>query len=259
MPNWRTGLVEAFPIPEDRRPGYKKKKKSAQANAEIEDVEDELSRLAISIPTEPFRFLDLPSELRNRVYHDVLFSKPEYRSVKRRSSRIACLLVSKRMHGEAAYVLYTTQKFKVFPVQVFDAPPTVVELPPRYQAFVANLEMIVGPSWKDPPKSWKVTKGMVRAFQRLTSVQTLRVFIECDPTHPTFARYRRSYNFYTDFCGDLLGDVLDAMPQLQQVEFDGNPSVDVNGPLVSRLREEAKDQEKEIKWGKQANWAYKHV
>lgn len=257
MPNWRTGLVEAFPIPEDRRPGYKKKKKAATQDAEIQQLEDNLSDLAISIPTEPFRFVDLPSELRNRVYDYVLFSKPEYRSARRRGSRVACLLVNKKMHEEAAYILYTTHKFKVFPVQLFDAPPTVVELPLRYLPYVANIEMVVGPSWTDPPKSWRITRGTARCLKRLTSVQTLRVFVEFDPSHPAFARYRKSYSFYTDYCGDLLGDVLEVMPQVRQVELDGNPGVDVHGPLVSRLKEEILEQDKEVKWGKQANWAHK--
>lgn len=259
MPNWRSGLVEAFPIPEDRRPGWKKKKKVVKENEEVEQLEEDLSQLAISIPTEPFRFFDLPSELRNRVYDLVLFSKSEYHSVRRKGSRIACLLASKRMHEEAAYILYTTYRFKVFPVQLFDAPPTVVELPQRYLPYVANIEMVVGPSWTDPPASWRVTRGTGRCLKKLTSVQTLRVFVEFDPSHPAFARYRRSYNYYTDFCGDLLKKVLEAMPQVHQVELDGNSGVDVNGPLVSRLRVEALEQETEVKWGKQANWAHKHV
>lgn len=248
MPNWRTGLVEAFPIPEDRRPGWKKKKKrSNEASKDVEDVEKALSRLTISIPTEPFRFFDLPPELRNRTYHYILFSKPEDYRVRRRNGRTACLLVSKKMHEEAAYILYATHRFKIFPIQRFDEPPTVVDLPPRYLSFVVNLEMIVGSSWTDPPKSWEVNYEMTQCLKRLTSVRELRVFVEFDPTHPAFAHSLRSDSFYTDFCGDLLGDVLVSMPQLRQVEIDANPGIDVHGPLVSRLREEAQEQGKEIK------------
>ncbi|KAK5092690.1 hypothetical protein LTR70_006760 [Exophiala xenobiotica] len=265
MPNWRDGLVEAFPIPEDRRPGWKRRaRKAAQEAAEAEAVEvsEALSRLDLSIiPSEPFRFFDLPSELRNRIYHYTLFSKPAYRDAKgrRRSSRLAALLVSKKMHDEAAYILYSTTKFPLFFVQAFESPPLVSELATRYQIYVANLKMILGPSWTDPPKHWKVTPRLARCLKRLTAVQTLRVFVEFDPSHPAFEKYRKSYSFYTDFCGDLLGEVLEAMPQLRYVELDGNPGVDVDGPLVSRLRQEAEEEEKEVRWGKQADWAHKHM
>jgi len=264
MPNWRDGLVEAFPVPEDRRKGYKKKKKSAvQDGAEdaSTDVGEAFSNLAIStIPSTPFPFFDLPSELRNRIYNLILFSKPEYRSAKgaRRGSRLTCLLVSKKMHDEASYMLYTTQRFKIFMVQQFDMPPLIEELPAHYQKLVTNLEMVVGSSWTAPPKSWKVTKTLARCLRKLPNVQTLRVFVDFDPSHPAFARYRVSYAFYTDFCGDLLGDVLEAMPRLKYVELDGNPGVDVDGPLVRRLREEAKETGKEIRWGSQAGWAHKY-
>lgn len=264
MHNWHDGLVEAFPIPEDRRPGWKRRARKAAAEAaeaEAHEISEALVRLDLSnVPSEPFPFFDLPSELRNRIYEYALFSRPAYRDARgrRRSSRLAALLVSKQMHDEAAYILYSTTKFPLFFVQAFEALPLVSELAPRYQVYVANLKMILGPSWTDPPKHWKVTPRLSKCLKRLTAVQTLRVFVEFDPSHPAFEKYRRSYSFYTDFCGDLLGEVLDAMPQLQYVELDGNSGVDVNGPLVGRLKQEAEDEEKEIRWGKQADWAHKH-
>ena len=264
MPNWRDGLVEAFPIPEDRRPGWKSRaRKAAQeaAVAEAQEVSEALARLDLSkIPSEPFRFFDLPAEIRNRTYDYALFSKPGYRDAKgrRKSSRLACLLVNRQMHDEAAYMLYSTTRFPLFFVQAFETPPLVSELSSRYQVYVTNLKMILGPSWTDPPKHWKVTPRLAKCLKRLTTLQTLRVFVEFDPSHPAFEKYRRSYSFYTDFCGDLLREVLKAMPQLQYVELDGNSGVDVNGPLVSRLRNEAEDEGKEIKWGKEADWAHKH-
>lgn len=261
MPNWRDGLVEAFPIPEDRRKGYKKKKRPEQQNtSQDETLAESLAQLSVStVPSEPFRFLDLPSELRNRAYEYVLFSKPGYRLANgaRPGSRLACLLVSKQMHEEASYVLYTIQRFKIFMIQQFDMPPLISELPLRYQNLVTNLEMVVGSSWTAPPKSWKVTRPLAKCLKRLPNVQTLRVFVDFDPSHPAFAKYRVSENFYTDFCGDLLGDVLEVMPQLKYVELDGNSAVDAHGPLVSRLKEEAEEEGKEIKWGKQAGWAHK--
>lgn len=87
-------------------------------------------------------------------------------------------------------------------------------------------------------------------------MQTLRIFIELDPSHPVFARYRISLNFYTDFCGDLMNDILAAMPQLKFIELDGNSSVQKNGPLVTRLYTEAEAKGKIVKWGRERNWAH---
>lgn len=281
MPNWRDGLVEAFPIPEDRRPGYRKKKKprfetenatftpGAATTADQtggQTLAEALSSLAITnddehktpIPSEPFPFFDLPAELRNRVYHYHLFSKREYRTVRRPDrARLSPLLVSKRMHSESSHILYSTTAFPVFPLQLFETPPTILDILAKYHSSITNLKLIVGPSWTAIPKSWKVTPRLARILKKLPAIQTLRVFAEFDPSHPTFAKYRVSKDFYTDFCGDLLADVLEVMPQLKYVEFDGNPGVDVNGPLVKRMREEAVEAGKEVRWGKEANWAHK--
>lgn len=269
MPSWRDGLVETFPVPEDRRPGYNRRKRkvakdaaaaAAAEKAEIEELEDALEDLTLShIPSSPFRFFDLPSEVRNLIYDFTLFSKPAYRGAKgrRKASRLSCLLANHKMHAESTYILYSTTRFPLFFLQSFESPPLLSELAPLYLPFVANLRMTVGPSWTDPPKTWRVTRQLTKTLKQLTSVQTLRVFVEFDPSHPAFAKYRRSYGFYTDFCGDLLGDVLEGMPQLKFVELDGNPGVDVNGPLVRRLRGEAVEEEKEVRWGKVAAWAHR--
>lgn len=97
---------------------------------------------------------------------------------------------------------------------------------------------------------------LIRCLDGLEAVQTLRIFIELDPSHPVFARYRVSLGFYTDFCGGLLKAILSAMPRLQFVELDGNPSVQKSGPLVRRLRRVAMEEGREIKWGKERGWAH---
>ncbi len=83
----------------------------------------------------------------------------------------------------------------------------------------------------------------------MISVQTLRIFVEIDPSHPVFAKFRISHGFYTDFSGNLLRDILVAMPQVDVVQIDGRPSVQIDGPLVSRLRKEVEGQARLIRWG----------
>jgi hypothetical protein len=90
---------------------------------------------------------------------------------------------------------------------------------------------------------------MVRVLGSMASVQTLMVFVEVDPSHPVFAKFRISHGFYTEFCGGLLRDVLKAMPRLKVVQIAGRPSVQMDGPLVSRLQREVEAQGRILKWG----------
>ncbi|KAK5103914.1 hypothetical protein LTS08_003337 [Lithohypha guttulata] len=266
-------MVEAFPIPEDRQPGYKKKKQryeteDAELTALLPDqsgktIEQALSHLNLNhisntksdVPSQPFRFLDLPSELRNRIYHTLLFSLPDHDGSSS-GSRISPLLVSKQLHLEASHILYSHTRFPLFPLQLFESPPTILDLPSHYHPSVTNLLLTLGPSWTNPPKSWRVTPRLSRVLKKLTSLRTLRVFVEFDPSHPAFKMHRISENYYTDFCGELLGDILETMPQCGYVELDGNSGVDVNGPLVRKLREEVKEAERELRWGGKAGWAH---
>ena len=84
-------------------------------------------------------------------------------------------------------------------------------------------------------------------------VTTVRVFVAFDPSLPVFAMHRISEGFYTEFCGNLLGDVLEVVA-CEFVELDGNGGVDCNGPLVRRLRGEAEEAGKEVRWGSEAGW-----
>jgi len=234
---WNDNLVNAFPIPTDK-----------------------LEKLSINPPhlvigdkfTGPFPFFSLPPELRNRVYELVLFSNTGHRG----KSRISLLCASKRCHTEAAHVLYASNHFRIFPLQDFSPMPTVKELPIRYRKSVANLELVLGSSWTNPPKSWKVTKVFAKRLASLDAVQTLRIFVQVDPSHPVFQWFRISPTFYTDYCGNLIDQVLTAMPQIRYVELDGNPSVELKGPLVEQLRSKAEEHKKIIKWGKERGWAY---
>lgn len=88
---------------------------------------------------------------------------------------------------------------------------------------------------------------MGKVLSDMGSVHTLKVFVEVDPSHDVFAKFRISHEFYTDFCGGLLKDVLKAMPRLEVVQMSGRPSVQMDGPLVSRLHQEVEAEGRVLK------------
>lgn len=247
-PSWRDGLVNAFPIPQDRR----KNKKSLKNGIAITSLAVNATDETISAGSgKYFPFFDLPAEIRNHIYSLVLFTSAGYRGMDgRKKSRTSILAVDKKMHQEAAYVLYSSQSFRIFPIQDFVPFPLVSELRPVYRPMVTQLEMTVGSSWTNPPKTWRVSKLLAKRLGRLTAVQTLNVFVSLDPSGPMFEKYSISPDFYTNFCGNLLRDVLVVMPHIKLITMDGNPSIDSLGPLVTRLKAEAETQGKSISMGK---------
>jgi len=240
MPSWKDGLVNAFPVYHDRVKRYssKKDKQNGTTFTEIESLGETVGTLTLE--SGAFPFFDLPAEIRNRIYRLTLFSKAGYRLIdgRLRPCRTAIMTASKRTHQETAYILYSTMSFRIFPLQDFTPAPVFQELRPMYRAMVTKLEVTLGSSWTSPPKSWRVSKLLARRLSKLSAVQTLKVFIELDPSLPFYEKYRVSYDFYTDFCGDLLRDVLISMPQVTQIEMNGNPGVEATGPLASRLLKE---------------------
>lgn len=240
-PSWRDGLVNAFPIPSDRKlkKGSKKSNNTSDAVAVVHHEED--AAAADLFEGDPFPFFNLPAEIRNRIYRLILFSQSGSGRAdgRRKSRRTAILATSQRAHQEAAYVLYSTSSFRIFPLQEFTPAPVVQELRPMYRAMVTKLEMVVGSSWTGPPRSWRVSKLLAKRLSKLPAVQILRIYVELDPSGPMFEKYLISPDFYTDFCGNLLRDVLICMPSLKNIEVNGNPGVDSGGPLVSRLIAEA--------------------
>ncbi|CAI7581583.1 unnamed protein product [Penicillium glandicola] len=238
-------------------------KKMLRFEEQLSDVDSDFE------PDEPpvllrFRFLELPSEIRLHIYHYVLFTPTRKSALKPTgnvgssakkskplapsSHRIALFLVSRQIHDEATHYFYSTQTFRVFPVQDFLRMPTIRGLPRRHRSSITTIELIVGSSWTAPPKSWVVNQGL--GLQDMALLRTLK----CDPSHPVFEGFRISKDFYTDFCGKLLHDILKRLPGLGQVEFDAWPSVEKSGPLMTRLLTETRDAQKKILWGPDRGW-----
>jgi hypothetical protein len=252
MPSWKTGLVNAFPTPESHLKRYSSNKNG------LTSTSTEVTSLAASICTlsltgGPFPFFSLPAEIRNRIYLLILTAPPTYRldsEDRLRPTRTSMMRVNQAMHRETSYLLYSSLTIRIFQLQDFVQVPTIMELRPMYRAMVTKLELVVGPSWTSPPKSWRVSRLLGKRLSKLEAIHNLRIFVQLDPSLPMYEKYRISPTFYTDFCGDLLRDVLGVMPQVTHVEVDGNPSVEATGPLTQRLVEEAEEKGKVCTLGK---------
>lgn len=69
----------------------------------------------------------------------------------------------------------------------------------------------------------------------MKAVRTIKVFVECDPSHDIFRGFRIGKDFFTEFAAELLEGIIKRLPALERVEYDGWPSVMREGPLVKRL------------------------
>lgn len=196
---------------------------------------------------QPFRFFDLPSELRLRILTLALvtdqivdLSPINYGAARHRMN---IFLASHRFHDEAYPVFYGGHTFRIFPTngRFFGhrVRPLVARLPTRYRAALVSLELRLGPGWSNPPRSWRVDDRL--GLEEMEAVRTVKVFVECDPSHDIFNGFRIDRDFFTGFSGGLLEDVLQRLPSVIQVELDGWPSVKREGPLVKRLLEVARN------------------
>jgi hypothetical protein len=216
----------------------------------------------------PFRFFDLPSEIRLKIYGFVLFgsrrkvalrsngnvgSSSKNKPLAPLSHRLSLFLASRRLHDEAAALFYSVQTFRVFPIQDYSRLPTLSSLASSYRPLINKIELILGSSWTAPPKSWTVTDQL--GLRQMSGVRTLKIFIQCDPSHPVFEGFRISNDFYTVFAGDILRLMLEQLPNLYQVEFDAWPAVQKNGSLMSRLLSEVRAAERKILWGPERGWS----
>ena len=218
-------------------------------------LEADFAALSLA-PETPFRFFDLPSEIRVKIYKLVLFS-PKKRRIRGQPrpyplQRTAMFVASRRFHDEATHCLYSSLPFRIFPIQGFRERPSLVDLPRKYKPPIRTLSLSLGSSWTRPPASWVVRKEL--GLHLMERVHTLEIFVQCDPSHPVFEGFRVSGGFYTNFAGELLRQVLEALPNLKWVQFDGNPSVEKDGELMTRLLSETRNAGLMILWGPTRGW-----
>ena len=253
---------------------------ASEAEAEADpdpDIADDLANMSISAITgdvpianaprpkkaqpKPFRFLDLPYDLRLEVYDhhfaavtDVLdLDHDNYRRV---HPKLAILRTCRTIYREAAYQFWSTHPVRIFPTspgRFFKTKkPLLARLKPGQRGAITSLELRLGPGWSKPPRGWVVNPEL--GLGDCANVHKVVVFVECDPGNEVFRGFRRSEGFYEGFSKSLLEKVLDEMPGVTRVEFDAWPSVRKSGALVQGLLGVVAERGLERGWGPERGW-----
>jgi hypothetical protein len=207
-----------------------------------------------------FRFLDLPAELRRHILELALcvnctidLDPANYWRI---APRLELLQVSRKIHAEAYAIFYGRHTFRLFPTHgrfFGDRGQSLISrLPRQYRAAITSLELRLGPGWNKPPKSWAVSQLL--GLEDAVSVRTLRVFVECDPSHDSFRGFRMTEPSFTDFAGSILQDVIRTIPSIEVIQLDGHSFISRDGHLMSRLLQIAEAEQKRITWGSMAVW-----
>ncbi|KAK3215758.1 hypothetical protein GRF29_8g996382 [Pseudopithomyces chartarum] len=216
-------------------------------------------------PFQPFRFFDLPSELRTSIL-ELLLVKEKAVDLDPANTRtilpsLRLFFVSRRMHAEASHVFYSQNTFRVFAINgrfFHTKKQLLMRLPTRYIAHMRSLELRLGPGFNKPPKGWVVDSKL--KLDAATNVRLLKVFVELDPaSHPSFEGFSNNTcgsaeQFFTVFSVGLLGCLFGELQQLRRVEFDAYPGISRESPLMRALVEETRAGGKEVAWGPERGW-----
>lgn len=209
---------------------------------------------------KPFRFMDLPSELRVKIYGyhfagigPVVDLEPgNYFSIHK---KLSILRVCRQVYHEASDAFYSSRTFRIFPIDGRYSRAKkglLARMKPQSRAHMTSLELRLGPGWGKPYRSWVVDSlvGLVDCV----NVRRLCVHIEIDPSDSFFSGWRKSNGFYENFCQNLLDNILKELPNADRVQFDANNSVKKAGDMTRGLLEIATTNGRTICWGPKRGW-----
>ncbi|TWU70651.1 hypothetical protein ED733_001115 [Metarhizium rileyi] len=213
------------------------------------------------VPEKPFRFLELPSELRIKVYEHYWSNAEKVLDLdpgnyKRYHKALGLVRACKQVHTEVTHSFYSSRAIRLFPTfpgKYFKSKkPLLARLKPCQRHCITSLELRLGPGWNAPPRGWTVNEAL--GLKQCSNLRKLTVFVECDPSDGIYEGFRRSEGFYEGFCRNLLVNVLDEIPENAAIEFEGYPGVKKSGAMMRGLLEVAAQSKRKILWGPERGW-----
>ncbi|KAL1901082.1 hypothetical protein Sste5346_002149 [Sporothrix stenoceras] len=211
-------------------------------------------------PIQPFRFLDLPSELRVKIYgyhyegvDPVADLTPDnYKKIFR---KLFLLRTCRTIYHEASHYYFSRFTFRIFPTypgRFFKTRrPLLARLKKEQRNAMTSLELRLGPGFNKPPKCWVVNRKL--GLKDCINVRKLNVFVQLDPSVSWLDGFRKA-GFYETFSRDLLNDILQETPNVEVVEFDAYESVRKNCPIMEALQQTVREHGKRITWGPKNGW-----
>ncbi|KAF2748481.1 hypothetical protein M011DRAFT_466885 [Sporormia fimetaria CBS 119925] len=228
---------------------------------DVLDLSDRLDELHIEeAEIQPFRFFDLPLELRLSIYELILLfprtidlDPSNYRAIRR---FFGLFVVSHAMHDEATRVFYGLNTFRIFPIHgrfINTRRPLLSRLPTRYRSLITRLELRLGPGWNKPPAGWVMDNRL--RIGDCVYLRILKIFVECDPASDAiFNGFTLGPEVYTMYSVELVRALLGLTPSVEEMEFDAYPGITKSSPLLQALVREAKAHQKRITWGPERGW-----
>ncbi|KAH6633828.1 hypothetical protein B0J18DRAFT_61 [Chaetomium sp. MPI-SDFR-AT-0129] len=213
-----------------------------------------------SVKQKPFRFLDLPPELRAEVYlwyfEGIDHVDLDSDNYKRIHKKLGIFRTCRIIRQEAPHAFYSFRTFRIFPTQpgrhFKTKRPLLARLNERQRRLLTSLELRLGPGWNKPPRGWVVNSAL--GLSDCVNVRKLTVFVECDPSDNAFKGFRQYDGFYENFSRNLLDEVLGALPTVRCVYFDAWSSVKKSGAMMAGLLDVAEARGRTIRWGPERKW-----